>query len=94
MSRTSNSVSQTLSSLVSSSTVAAIHNVTTAVPAHVSASTQSNNQTTQNVIFGVFAIVLAMVAVLIGWLQLRSFRRQDRDEEKGTDHTQYELIEV
>jgi hypothetical protein len=94
MSHTNSAVSPTLSTLVPPATVAGIHNVTTAAPTHVSASTQSNNQTTQNIIFGVFAIVLALVAILVGWLQLRSFKRQDCDEETGIEQPQYELIEV
>lgn len=93
MFHTSNAASPTLPTLVSSSTIAAVHNATTAAATHVSASTQSDNQTTQNIIFGVFAIVLALVAILVSWLQLRSFKRQG-DEETGIESSKYELVEI
>ena len=42
---------------------------------------QGIDQDTLNIIFGIFAIVLALVAIAIGWLQLRSFKRNSKDEE-------------
>ena len=76
---------------------AAVQSYTTAVQqVHASTSTHSDNQTTLNIIFGVFAIVLAFIAILIGWLQLRRFRqhRGTSDEEAALCWPQYELLEV
>ena len=69
---------------------------TTVAQTPASMSTQSNNQTTQNIIFGVFAIVLAFLAILIGWLQLWRFRphNSNSDEETALDQPLYELLEV
>lgn len=53
-----------------------------------------DDQATLNIIFGVLAAVLALIAIIIGWLQLRSFRRQQRDEEHRLGPPQYGLIEI
>lgn len=46
-----------------------------------SAASNVNNQATQNLIFGVFATVLAFGAFFVGFLQLRK-RREMADEER------------
>jgi hypothetical protein len=71
-----------------------IHNDATGVPTHSPAPTNQDNQTTQNIVFGVFAIVLALVAIFIGWLQLRSFQRKESDEEIAVGQPRYELVEI
>jgi hypothetical protein len=86
------------------STITSVHNATAAlqtytvaaVQTHASTPTQSDNQTTLNIIFGVFVIVLAFIAILIGWLQLRNFCQQESmsDEETALCRLQYELLEV
>ena len=40
----------------------------------------SNDQTVQAIIFGVLATVLALAAVVVGYLQLRKFRRTQDEE--------------
>jgi hypothetical protein len=71
-----------------------IYNATAGIPAQSPAPTNQDNQATQNIIFGVFAIVLAVVAIFIGWLQLRSFERKDSDEETTVGQPRYELVEI
>lgn len=34
-----------------------------------------------SIIFGVFGITIALVGILLAWLQLRAFRRRRRDDE-------------
>ena len=94
MSRTTLSLTSTLPSFLPTSTITSIHNATNALPSHFPTSTNQDNQNTLNIIFGIFAIILALVAIFIGWLQLRSFQRQELDEETAVGRPQYELVEV
>ena len=52
----------------------------TAKPIFTTTPKQQHDQTTLNIIFGVFAVVLAFIALIIGYLQLRRFKRQSNDD--------------
>ena len=47
-----------------------------------------------NIIFGCLAVILATAAIIIGWLQLRSFRSRGDEESTYVDRQSYELIET
>lgn len=88
-------VSYTIASVQNATSAVQFH--TTAVPqTHASTPKLSDNQTTLNITFGVFAIVLAVIAIFIGWLQLRNFRQQERgnDEETALYKPQYEQLHI
>ena len=55
---------------------------------------QFGGQVTQNIIFGVLAVVLAFAALIIGWLQLRSFRHRADEEDIADKGGNYELVET
>ena len=60
----------------------------------ISPSSHVVTQTTQNTIFGVFAVTLAFAAVVVGWLQLRSFKRQKDEENTLMSGRSFELVET
>lgn len=94
MSYTTSSLTSTITDSLSVATATGIDNAATAVPAHLPAPKNQGSQTTQNIVFGVFAIVLALGGILVAWLQLRSFQRGGFDEERPVERPQYELVEV
>ena len=58
-------------------------------------SIHSKAQAVQNIIFGVLAVTLAFAALVVGWLQLRSFKRRRTDEESAAIHAfRYEILET
>ena len=59
-----------------------------------SAASQSNNQTTQNIVFGTLAAVLAFAALIIGYLQLRQHRRRHQEEQVLPSHHHYPTYEM
>ena len=75
-------------------TVTPISTAATAVSTSATLSSGGDGQNTLNILFGVLAVVLALVAILIGWLQLRSFRKQPPDEEVVLSPLQFELVEI
>ena len=93
MSDFSKKFTPTISIALPPSAVNTVHNAT-ASNLHPTTSIPADNQNTLNIIFGVLAVVLALIAIGIGWLQLRSFRAQPSDEEVVLSPPQYELVEV
>lgn len=59
----------------------------------ISSSSQIGTQTTQNIVFGVFAVTLAFAAVVIGWLQLRSYKHRKDEPDTLVDGRSFELVE-
>jgi hypothetical protein len=57
-------------------------------------SARADNQSTSNIIFGAFAIVLGVITILLAWLQLRRFRRSRPDEATAIEQQQYEFADV
>lgn len=56
--------------------------------------THSHHQILINVIFGIFAVVLAFAALIIAWLQLRKFNHQSDEENATTTSENFELVET
>ena len=90
------SVSHTDSPTIPTSllTPVAINQYTTTTPTTLPSPKIHSDQTTQNIIFGVFAVVLAFAALVIGCLQLRSYKRLADEEDRGPDGQTFELIET
>lgn len=67
-------------------TTSALAHLTTPTPFHTNphhpiTNQDKDNDSTQNVIFGVFAIVLALIGILLAWLQIRHYKQRRQDEE-------------
>lgn len=54
----------------------------------------SNHQTLINIIFGIFAVILAFAALIIAWLQLRKFKYQSDEESANSPTENFELVET
>lgn len=69
-------------------------------PAHAPAAPTSlhrvseDHQTLINIIFGVFAVILAFAALIIAWLQLRKFNLRPDEENQASASANFELVET
>lgn len=58
---------------------------------HQDPTQHEDNDTTTDIIFGVFAIVLALIGILIAWVQIRVYRRHRAVDEDGINLDQQSL---
>lgn len=69
----------------------AAHPAATLGPAHTK---HFDHQTLINIIFGIFAVVLAIAALIVAWLQLRKFNHESDAENANNSSENFELVET
>ncbi|KAK3716501.1 hypothetical protein LTR37_006397 [Vermiconidia calcicola] len=52
------------------------------------------NDPTQNIIFGVLAVTLAFAALVVGWLQLRSYRRRHGEASEDVEYYTVDTVKI
>lgn len=73
--------SPTMQVLIRSLTASASQYTSSSYAGSATANRSSDNNHAASIIFGVFGITIALIGVVLAWLQLRTFHRRRRDDE-------------